>query len=763
MVAALGCTVAGGGLPEVLLPAVLMIVAGASAFFYAHRAPVPRQVWIPAAVLLAWLAASSLPFPAASGFWRDRLGQLGVATGGWSPQPWWSFGRWCLLASAFAYLVWLWRLRLGRRVRKTVTIAWVATLALLGLVAVVATMQGLQNPLADTLQVFSFTPNRNQWALLLAQAFVLDVALLLKADDIPHRLLAATGGLVLALALVMAESQAAQFLAGIGAAYLVAAHGVGPGRPRLLNVCKLAAVLSVPVAFGGAILLTKAGVDAGDHVSLSVRKALYIDTAQLIADQPLQGVGLGNFIDVFPQYREASVSPTQAKHPESDWLWLAAEGGVPAVLLLAATLLGLAAWQWRLRRYQDSFHRAASVAAWLLLGHSLVDVSGHRLVTVAVTGLLFLLSLPLAEKPAAEWPEPKPNRWMGAALAGLAALWGALWLATPLGHSREALLTQGQDVASAAKVSRILPLDWRAHFQLARVALESGDFAQAETAFRQARKLAPFHTEVVLREAEAWLPVAPAKAVAAWRLALQSGQGLSRGWLFGEIWGAAQGHPELRNALIELSDLHPDYRARAFELMDDAAFQRLLADDLGGAHWEAWPVEQKTVLLVRYLSQGQTDGVFKALRQSPELQAQAPWLEAWALAVRGDYAEASQLLDRVLAVPQVPYGGEVPLNLLELRLRRNARDYASAQALAQRLAEAQRFDDLLEALKLVELDAEAPPALYYWQARAYEVVMGAERAWRYWPDYFKAAQRWEQPVPLAGVAPESAAPAGAQS
>ena len=60
---------------------------------------------------------------------------------------------------------------------------------------------------------------------------------------------------------------------------------------------------------------------------------IYRDATDMIVDAPLTGFGLGSFSAVFPQYRDASASYHRLAHPDSDFFWLASEGGLIAVAL----------------------------------------------------------------------------------------------------------------------------------------------------------------------------------------------------------------------------------------------------------------------------------------------------------------------------------------------------------------------------------------------------------------------------------------------
>ena len=162
---------------------------------------------------------------------------------------------------------------------------------------------------------------------------------------------------------------------------------------------------------------------------LDLRIPIAIDTFQLIRDFKWTGIGAGQFLAIFPQYRNLSAvaNENDSYHPESDWLWMAAEVGVPATLALAA-LVVLAFTQSRLaiRCNRDRALRSAClVAAMLVPIHGFFDVPGHRITLAWAAAWLFALSL---HSPSADAPSFRPSPWPFRA-AGIALLAAALFLA----------------------------------------------------------------------------------------------------------------------------------------------------------------------------------------------------------------------------------------------------------------------------------------------------------------------------------------------
>ncbi len=73
---------------------------------------------------------------------------------------------------------------------------------------------------------------------------------------------------------------------------------------------------------------------------LDFRVVIYEDTFRMLKSEPLTGVGLGQFPYLFPQYRQASIINAHCRHPESNWLALAAEAGWPTAVMTALAVGG---------------------------------------------------------------------------------------------------------------------------------------------------------------------------------------------------------------------------------------------------------------------------------------------------------------------------------------------------------------------------------------------------------------------------------------
>lgn len=299
--------------------------------------------------------------------------------------------------------------------------------------------------------------------------------------------------------------------------------------------------------------------DAASEVKLTdldLRVPIAIDTAGMIADAPLSGVGAGQFRWVFPQYREQTIVVNRpvAVHPESSWLWLAAELGIPA----AACVLGLVVFLFvrGVKNIKKANHRDRAlrigclVAAALVPLHGIFDVPAHRPALFLAALLLYALS----QNPVARESEPtKFSRWSSLALALLliavgVRLLGASWFGWTPSHIVKSQERLAEGVAIYGRVSDLnnlpspfeslelrkqidrlaerstpdAPLDGRL-YRLSALALLPLNFEREKTArnFGIDRALTPYSVSIPLLHASAALFYNPDEVEKGWSAAVE--------------------------------------------------------------------------------------------------------------------------------------------------------------------------------------------------------------------------------------------------
>jgi len=551
---------------------------------------------------LVFLPVGGLPF------WREELEKAGLATGHLRAVQVRLAGETLLLwVATLGVGLWI----VGQRTSDEGLKVWALGFALVVAAYTLASIgkSELAQDLGGKPEVFGFFPNRNHTATFLAMGAMVSIAVLAQAIRDKRwwglGFGAAATGVCLWGALIESESRAGLLLVVVGgglwwlllgkgylgrhawkavlllALLVVGGFLVGDSkiRERLeatkerIELAKSARSSAGGLAEGEG---TEQAAEAPDLLAeVDFRVPVWRDTLAMIADAPWSGVGGGHFWGVFPQFRRHTLSNPHSDggHPESDWLWMAAEAGVPAALALlglvgSALGYGLA----RVRRQRSRALRAGCViAAFLLAFHGLFDVPGHRVPLAWAAAFLFGLALPAEEYGARRRTKTWPYRVAGilVMIVGLAMLWSwwagasvpAPALAEKTRHATHRLYRQDQaNQAKARQEGRdyapnpgddplehallmvdesleTLPLDRGLWYWKGFLALHYDDRVdEVDRAFRLERKLDPDWVGGPLRQARAWVPVDPERVVALWREALEradrldlsAGDGLQR-------------------------------------------------------------------------------------------------------------------------------------------------------------------------------------------------------------------------------------------
>ena len=160
-------------------------------------------------------------------------------------------------------------------------------------------------------------------------------------------------------------------------------------------------------------------------LSRNGRISIYHDTWNFFRQSPFFGIGLGNFRSLFSSQRHYFISPAEAIHPESDWLWVAVEMGALAPLLLLAAIV---IWLRSCFPFNPGTLRGTRMAAMicgiLFVIHGFVDVSGHRV--GALWPALFLAALAINPQAIVRSSRPVLFRVWGF----LFVIIGGFWLAS---------------------------------------------------------------------------------------------------------------------------------------------------------------------------------------------------------------------------------------------------------------------------------------------------------------------------------------------
>lgn len=282
------------------------------------------------------------------------------------------------------------RLPVAERVRLVTLLALAGLVA--ALVGVVQFIRGADHPLSLYPDVHrgwgvGFFANRNAQADLLAIALIAAVLLIDRwrgqLSTRPARAGAALAVLLLLIGGVATGSRMG--LAMFVIPVLLALFLAGRSAPGLVAV----------LAGGAAVLLV--GGTALDRVTARVhdggsRAEIWGDSLFLARAVAPVGAGMGSFVPLYAAAERLDhVQPTIANRAHNDWLELAIEGGVPALMLLATLLVFVAVRAVKGWRDPDPDRRLlarfAGLTTLVFAAHSTVDYPLRTLTLLTVAGL----------------------------------------------------------------------------------------------------------------------------------------------------------------------------------------------------------------------------------------------------------------------------------------------------------------------------------------------------------------------------------------
>lgn len=409
--------------PKELALHLTAMLAGSTALL--TRREKPLQLARPDLFLIGYLLLSLLSVLATTNHW---LGVRALAISVSSAVCYWSARQAAALGA-------------GSLVRGGVAIA-----------ILLAAATGLLQAYGVTLSIFAETRspggtfgNRNFLAHVSAIGLPLYVSLAIGARRGVGTAVA-TLGLVAATAILVLSRSRAAWLGGVAGVGMLGLWALVGARPELTLVRRrrlalLAAAMTSAVIL--AMLLpnrlrwtvanpysaTVANIVDAKDGSGRGRLIQYRNTLKLVAQDPVLGVGPGNWAVRYPTvtyrgdpaYVPGATVPTNP-WPSSDWVALVAERGAAAVLLLAFAFVGLAVRAWRAARARDvEAWGAAGVAAALLT----VGTFDAVLLNAAPALLAFTaLGATVAINDSSERRRPLP-RWL-TALGALVVLAGVV-------------------------------------------------------------------------------------------------------------------------------------------------------------------------------------------------------------------------------------------------------------------------------------------------------------------------------------------------
>lgn len=379
---------------------VMLILVGLLVLLHPPRRSPGRGVLAVLAALLALILIGFAPAHwAPSAQWRGEVVSLGVVLPNTiTPQPWLSFEGLMLFGGTALWACWLQAQEWSPAARASLIRNFGIGVVLFAAVVLAFYFWKWNPPFWTAPEGIGPFPNRNHTSNFLALGGI--VALACAHDRWRHGratwIFWLAGWVTILAALIINWSRAGIVLLLGGAALWLALlcwfTGTRSRQRIAVGISVFVILLSLFLLFGGSTLDRFKGEFGPEQGLLGFRGLIFKDTLRMIGDSPWLGVGLTNFWRTFPFYREASFVETTIGHPESDWLWLAAELGWPGVVLIFAGFLLM------LRRAlpfgsntERHLRAAAFVGAIAFALHGLVDVPGHRLGSVLPA--IFLISV----------------------------------------------------------------------------------------------------------------------------------------------------------------------------------------------------------------------------------------------------------------------------------------------------------------------------------------------------------------------------------
>ena len=355
----------------------------------AGRWPVILSLLFAAATAAAFLPGSD-GLPA----WRSGAPAVVELAPLFAAMPWHLLFWWLTLVGTIIAAWFLLASPLDARMLRVFLHAVAGVVAAYAVVSIVQAQTAWTYPFSGGAN-FGLLPNRNHTATLLVVGAIISFGLMQWEVTHSHRagaaLSAVWGAPSLAALLFFSTSRAGVLFLALGFA-LWTAGAVGRSvqrRTPLIAAGILTTFLVALFVLGGSTVRDRLGSlwqkatqsetgEAGE-TTMDGRLLIYQDTAKMISEAPLTGQGMGHFEFVFPHYRDASRTKFSVLHPESDWLMVAAESGIPAALILVVLVGWYFARCWRGRREEGGLLRwtaASAIGAAVL--HGVIDVPWHR-------------------------------------------------------------------------------------------------------------------------------------------------------------------------------------------------------------------------------------------------------------------------------------------------------------------------------------------------------------------------------------------------
>jgi O-antigen ligase len=627
------------------------------------------------APLAAFLPAQYLgPLPE----WRATLVENWgiVLSGSGTPQPWVTFEAWLLFACGVIWLTWC--VSRGttlddRRVLIRILVAGLCVMAALTLLNHAETIRILWWKFPSYLgPTFGPFANRNHTSSIMAVASVLCMAAAYDFHSNNQRFwIAFPPVLAIFFILVLTNSSRAGailfFLGILSWAFTASLRRSFAKKLVLVAALMLAGIALILVLRGSLTDKFKSVLARESFASTAEgRTRLYSDVVKMTAESPWVGVGLGCFSEVYPQVASFHEPDARFLHPESDWLWLMAEGGMLSLIagVSVVILLGSMTGPWSRSRDNDSMSRqdwrmrqGAAIAALVAAVHGIVDVPNHGIGYGLTSGLLLALAVRSSRvRTPATWIDRIAFRILGTGALAAGLCWVAISMGTPalpgkssaslLAHQARMLSTEDRDVEALKKVDQAIsmnPLNWTLYYLRAKLHLYLRHPDQAALLdFGRARAVEPHYSWMCIDEGKAWLRYDSPLAIQAYREFLRRNP--RRIDIFGEIFTLVQNDPTLRLELRKIISTPELKLAYMGITTQPAEFSEVLAELMGQQPTlEGLEPEGRLRLFRLWQQRGDKEALKAALQKNLKWQQDGWQVLCEEFAKEGQYEHAFRL------------------------------------------------------------------------------------------------------------------------
>ncbi len=638
--------------------------------------------------------------------------------------------------------------------RRLLLMEWAFVAALLALGLILGHAKGLKYVLCPEARVFTYFPSRNQTGTVFFLGGIVSFGLMMRAilkKQVLAFCILSICSLILLIASIETTSRAAVLLFCLGSCIFIyfQFRGVSQGLLLKLLLPFLLICASLFILVGGNTQRMLQFLKTGDF-----RFSLYLDSASLILDQFLTGVGLGNFKNIIPFYRHASAMSERALHPESDFLWWGTEVGILGLIILILFIWQIGKTLFPLIYRERVSSRAIPTAALIAYAfHAMFDVPMHFLGSLMPA--LFLYAM--AKKPSSESISFSP--WVFRLLGLILISSGSLWVyagifQVPLFSSIEQeqdrvviqkSMNQGELGVleslfdSALKRNRF---DWwlyyeRANFWLYYFQKE----ALAQQDFRRSLFVEPLSAEVPFWIGIAWLPYSPQEAYQNWLEAVKRYSN-NREWMYIDMMRRSCDYPAFKPYLDKLSQSNEDFRASYLLAIDPLSFKEKLSFELKrNPDFRAFELSTRRALFIKW---AKVDAPF-FLAYFNEHEATIPdaWLaEAEAFLAEKQWQKAATIFHNHISKPILL--SEVPSETLSEALHKfvlSPQDIWLGTKLLFLQIQAEEWKGALSTLEILAQHPPVPAFVSYWKAEIYFQEALFEKSCNAWTSYLESLQK----------------------